>query len=460
MGLLRRKPRSTLDRILAGQAPAREALTSALLRGDTGALLTWHKDGEPVHTSGRAAYLVLGGPGAGKTTHLLIPAVLAHPAPVVSASTKHDVLQATANARGQIGRVLAFAPGAGQLGGGVIEARWSPLASAGDYEQAMRTAQAMVGAHVAGRQGGEHFASRAQQLLGCLFHAAAVAGASMPTLVGWVMAGDLAPGLAELEEQAPQSIALATLRGLDAIPDRERGSIVSTAADTLRAYQFSGALELARAPAPGENAAWLDPDAFAASAADTLYLVAPSHDQRLLAPVIVGVLTDLRHAAYRLSGELVRAGRGERRDPPILWALDEMANIAPVPDMMSILSEAGGQGLQVLGVLQDLSQARERWGPAADGLLSLVGTTAVMASVRDRNTLENLSAIIGDYDRPIATHSSSTTRGSSRAEGIHGLFEPRTLSDSRTAGESWTTRRERAVPPSRSRPSRPARRWS
>ncbi len=442
---LRRRPRSTLERIRAGESPAREALSTALLAGDTGALMCWRKDGEPLHSPGRAAVLVLGGPGAGKTTHVLIPGVLAHPGPVVAASTKPEVMQHTARGRQTAGRVLAFCPAGEPLPPGVVEARWSPLSSASDYEQAMRTAHALVGAHTHGRHGGgEHFVSRATALLGALLHAAALAGADIAAFVGWVLAGDLDPALSELDAHAPDSLALSTLRGIDRTPDRERGSILSTAADALGAYQFSGALRSATPPQPGENAAWLDPDAFVASEADTLYLVAPSHDQRLLAPLVVGLLTDLRHATYRLSAKLVRAGIGERRCPPVLWALDETANIAPIPDLPALLSEAGGQGLQVMVVLQDLSQARARWGPAASGLLSLVGTTAVLANVRDRQTLEDLSALVGDWDRPVKTVSDTTTRGSTREVGhlLAGSY-----STSASNASSWTTRRERVIPP-------------
>ena len=130
----------------------------------------------------------------------------------------------------------------------------------------------------------------------------------------------------------------------------------------------------------------------------------------------------------------------------MLWALDETANIAPLPDLPALLSEAGGQGLQVMVVLQDLSQARTRWATAGEGLLSLVGATAVLSNVRDRRTLEDLSALVGDWDRPVQTTSSSATRGHSRA--AHSLLAA-SLSRSHTRGESWTTRRERAIPPER-----------
>jgi type IV secretion system protein VirD4 len=46
----------------------------------------------------------------------------------------------------------------------------------------------------------------------------------------------------------------------------------------------------------------------------------------------------------------------------MLWALDEVANIAPIHDLPALVSQAGGQRPQVMVGLQDLSQARSRWG--------------------------------------------------------------------------------------------------
>ena len=84
----------------------------------------------------------------------------------------------------------------------------------------------------------------------------------------------------------------------------------------------------------------------------------------------------MRDAAY------ARARDG-RSGPPTLLALDEVANIAPIPDLPAMVSEGAGQGLLVLACLQDLSQARGRWGHAADGFLSLFGTTVVLPGIAD-----------------------------------------------------------------------------
>jgi type IV secretory pathway TraG/TraD family ATPase VirD4 len=56
------------------------------------------------------AVLLLGPPRSGKSAGLIIPAVLSHSGPVVSTSTKPDVLRPTLNARSRLGRVWEFDP--------------------------------------------------------------------------------------------------------------------------------------------------------------------------------------------------------------------------------------------------------------------------------------------------------------------------------------------------------------
>lgn len=162
------------------------------------------------------------------------------------------------------------------------------------------------------------------------------------------------------------------------------------------------------------------------------------------ASVIVGLLTAVREATYAVSAQLVRAGQGERRDPPVLLALDEAANIAPLPDLPALCSEAGGQGVQIMPVFQDLSQARQRWGQEGEGLLSLLSSVVVLPGIRDRASLELISMLIGDWDRPVET----VSEGRSESVSGAGLFGGGQRTSGATAGTSWTTRRERIMDPS------------
>ena len=88
----------------------------------------------------------------------------------------------------------------------------------------------------------------------------------------------------------------------------------------------------------------------------------------------------------------VRAGRG-REHRPACRSLPQIA------------SEGGGQGLTLLAALQDLSQARARWGKAADGFLTLFGTKLILPGIADTTTLEAVSTMLGEYDRQVISRS-------------------------------------------------------
>jgi type IV secretion system protein VirD4 len=75
-----------------------------------------------------------------------------------------------------------------------------------------------------------------------------------------------------------------------------------------------------------------------------------------------------------------------------------------------MVSEGAGQGLLVLACLQDLSQARSRWGGAADGFLSLFGTTVVLRGIADTRTLRDLSELAGEHPVVARTVSRSVDR--------------------------------------------------
>src|ERR1035437_1444707 len=137
--------------------------------------------------------MMLGPPRSGKTSSLIIPNVLAANGPVVSTSTKPDVLDATAAARSQSGRCLLFDPTGSTASSGDLEPlRWSPLQACRTWDGAMGSARSLVQvAAAAGSRGtaqndSTHWNERAQSLLAPLLYAAALDGADMRTVLTWV----------------------------------------------------------------------------------------------------------------------------------------------------------------------------------------------------------------------------------------------------------------------------------
>jgi len=334
--------------------------------------------------------LVLGPPRSGKTSSLIIPNILCANGAVVATSTKPDVLNATAPARATVGQCHLFDPTDSVSDRpGVHRLRWSPVPACTSWRTALATAHALVvvGSHGTGpaAPGGSHWTERAQSLLAPLLHAAALEGADMRTVLSWVDRHRALPAQ-QILSGAEEGVARDLLDGIVATDERELSGIWSTASGALGGFRSEEALAATCDPD-------FDPRAFVTST-DTVYIAAPAHHQALVAPLVVGLLDDIRRAAYERSASDI-GGPGV---PPVVLALDELANIAPLPDLPAMISEGGGQGVVTLACFQDLSQARHRWPTQADGFPSLFGTTVVLPGIGDVRTLEALSVLSGDHE--------------------------------------------------------------
>ncbi len=332
--------------------------------------------------------LVLGPPRSGKTSSLVIPNILRAGGPVVTTSTKPDVLDATVPARSRVGRCHLFDPsGSVPDRAGVHRLRWSPLPACTSWRTALATARSLVlvGSGAGGAPaGGNHWSERAQALLAPLLHAAALDGADMRTVLGWVDRHRALPAQQVLSGDAT-GMARDVLDGIVTTDERELSGIWSTASGALGGFRSEEALAATGDPD-------FDPQEFVGTS-DTVYIAAPAHHQALVAPLVVGLLDDVRRARYQRT-----ASGAAPETAPVLLALDELANIAPLPDLPSMISEGGGQGVVTLACFQDLSQARHRWPTQADGFPSLFGTTVVLPGIGDIRTLEALSVLSGDHE--------------------------------------------------------------
>lgn len=421
-------------RVAASANPLHEARSlTAAQRG--GVFLGLTPDYREWTTADRQqAVLVLGPPRAGKTSALIVPAILAASGPVVSTSTKGEVMCATAGARSELGRVWLFDPsGTSSVPAGVLELHWSPVRAARTWDGARAIADAMVDASSAGKgvDNASYWTESAKALLAPLLHAAALEGKTIVDVRRWVSRMWLEEA-GEILEAAGAEAAADDLSAAANTEERERSAVNATVRLVLNAYGSDSAA--VRSARPN-----FDADRFVRST-DTVYVTAPSHLQSILAPLVAGLLEEIRDATYahtRAQGQAQLAAT-----PPVLWALDEVANIAPLRKLPGIVSEGGGQGLQVMACLQDLSQARERWGVAAEGFLTLFGTKVIFPGIGDAKTLSALSTLAGDWDRPYTIFNASTGR-----QTTAGLPFGFSMGTTVTQGYSHEARREAVLTP-------------
>jgi len=394
-------------------------------------------------TEARRNLLILGPPRSSKTVGVLVPAILAHPGPVVSTSTREDVYDATAIVRTRMGRLWHFNADGGELLPGCIPLRWSPIIPSKDWAAAISLGKAM--ADISDSGNGEYsayFRTKAGVVIAALLHAAALGEKPMLWLLRAVNGErrilEEAEEILDSSFEPDTQIALSDLRGVLELDERTRSNVFSTTANAFAAYRLPGALASTE---PGEDG-YFDPAAFVAGQPDgynprrfamlwpqdvreelegfrfenqavgvydTVYLTASSSRQALVAPLVAALLSQLRDACFDRHRK--DRAKGKRR-PATLWALDEVAGIAPMKDLPeATLSQSGGQGLLVACVLQDLSLARAKWGEAGEGFLTLFGNIVVFPRLRDKETLEAISALAGYTWITVTSSGQSAGRG-------------------------------------------------
>jgi hypothetical protein len=390
-------------------------------------------------THPRRNLLILGPPRTQKTAGVLTPAILSHPGPLVSTSTKADVLRATGLVRARLGRVWHYSPDGGKTPPGCVELRWSPIPPSTEWSSAIALGKAM--ADISEQGSGEnsaYFRTKGGVLIAALLHAAALGNKPMLWLLRAVNGERRI--LEEAEEildgsfEADTQIALSDLRGVLELDERSKGPIFATTANAFAAYRLPGAIASTenvnfdpaafvagdpeafnplRVADPGENPdpeTMLDWQLGPKGRYDTVYITASSGQQNLVAPIVASFLSQIRESAFARHRDDEAADYFTR--PPTLWALDEVAGIAPMRDLPETLSQSGGQGLLVAVCLQDLQMARARWDKAADAFLTLFGNVVVLPGIRDDDTLRAISTVIGKHWVKVA--SQGTTQGTGR----------------------------------------------
>ncbi|WP_240474451.1 type IV secretory system conjugative DNA transfer family protein, partial [Intrasporangium chromatireducens] len=266
--------------------------------------------------------LILGPPRSGKGLHLVIPAILDAPGPVVTTSTRPDNLTTTLTARREKGPVAVFDPQ--HLTHGMPSvARWSPIRGCEDPHVAMVRAKALTTGAARGTTDATFWQASAEQAVRALLHAAALGGATPLDLYRWSMSAVTAGEAVDILTSHPNAAAgwQHTLRSLTNADPRQRDAVWAMVSIAFSSLADPKVLE-AVSPGPGEH---LDPRQFL-TADGTVYLLGTSTGASATAGLVGAFLEDILETARRLAA----ACPGARLDPPLSVILDEAANY-PLP---------------------------------------------------------------------------------------------------------------------------------
>lgn len=320
--------------------------------------------GTSVWASVEDSILLIGPPRSGKGAHIVINAILDAPGAVVTTSTRPDNLTATLRARQKIGPVAVFDPQhlAEGLPAGL---RWSPIRGCEDPLTAMIRATGLAagtGLSAGGVEGGGFWEGKTRTALQALLHAAALDHRPPSELFRWTLDPSAAADAVAILTANPRA-ATGWADSLQAMIDsdpRTRDSIWQGVSLALAALADPRVLD-AVSPREDED---FDPEAFLRDRG-TLYLLATGAGANNSAALVAAFVEDVVEAARRLAA----TSPGARLDPPLLLALDEVGNLAPLPSLPTLMAEGGGTGITTMPVLQSLAQAREKWSENAAGAI-------------------------------------------------------------------------------------------
>jgi type IV secretion system protein VirD4 len=252
---------------------------------------------------------------------------------------------------------------------------------------------------------GDFWYATAAKLLAPLLLAAARGGRSMADVVRWVDTQEVGE-VAELLERAHTPAALDAARATWCRDERTRSSVYTTAETVLAPFTL---------PAP-PGAAEFEPRLLL-EGNHTLYLCAPSYDQRRLRGFFTALTQQVLAHAFTASTK-----KGRPLDPPLLVVLDEAAHIAPLVELDGLAATCASHGIQLVTVWQDLAQVRARYGARAPTVLNNHRAKLFLPGIADPDTLEYASQLIGDEEvsqptvtrDPRGAHSTTSTRSPRR----------------------------------------------
>jgi type IV secretion system protein VirD4 len=164
---------------------------------------------------------------------------------------------------------------------------------------------------------------------------------------------------------------------------RLRGSVFATVENVVHGYADPGVADAATGQGI-DLRDWL-------SGNNTIFVVAPAHEQARLRPVLTVLVQQAVRTAYETANNC-----GGSLPRPCLVLLDEAGNIAPLRDLPTYASTARSHGITLVSIWQDLAQLKAIYGEQAHTVLNNHQAKLFGAGIADDATLEYVSRLIGD----------------------------------------------------------------
>jgi hypothetical protein len=274
--------------------------------------------------------------------------------------TSNPVLwQSTKDARAKLGPVHVYDPA--HLCDTPARLHWSPTTGCETKETAKARAQALLAPVRPTAKIDQAVADTAETLLRSYLHAAAIDSRTIRHVHRWCQGTQVQDAVKTLRTnpKAAPGAAGELEAALTAHP--ERRDIAQEL--TSRALSALFTVNIREACTPNRNDA-LALDSFV-DEGGTLYVVGESIEDPRTNPGAMPLLTALTSSVVERGRRMAERSSSGRLDPPLTLVLDDVAAVAPLPQLPELLAAGADRGLPTLALLRSREQARTRW-PDAD----------------------------------------------------------------------------------------------
>ena len=331
----------------------------------------------PYRLLARDSAIVFGPTQSFKTSRFVVPAIVNFHGAVIVSSVKSDVLDQSITQRRSRGPVAVFDPfGVTKEGNSYFDPLQYPI----DLIGAKRLADIICGADNAlnTTEESKFWYSLAARLLYPLLFAASHLGLGLSAVIEWVDDRNFTIAGEFLTKNQHEAARRSLSAGIDR-EERQLSSVVTTLEKCLAPFQFGTSAfpdykNLAKYQPKGES---------------TLYLIAPPNRQREIGSVFGATLTAIFDQIY-----------SESSNSELLVALDEAANLAPIPNLDEIVSTVASFGITMLSIFQDVAQVRARYGDRSATIINNHRAKIFLGASSDPETINLAELLCGGARRP------------------------------------------------------------
>ncbi|MEU5532577.1 type IV secretory system conjugative DNA transfer family protein [Streptomyces sp. NPDC020362] len=302
----------------------------------------------------RAEGAVLYGPPASRHT-TATQAIQDAPGPTVVVTSNPALWSDTKDARAKLGPTLLYDPA--HLCDTPARLHWPPTTGCEDKQTALQRATALLSPVRPTAKIDQAMADTATTLLRSYLHAAALENRTIRHVHRWSQGTQVQDAVRTLRTHpgAAPGAAGELEAALTAYPERRDMAQELTS----RALSALFTVNIREACTPNRTDA-LTLDSFIHEGG-TLYVVGESIEDPRTNPGAMPLLTALVSSVVERGRRMAERSSSGRLDPPITLVLDDVAAVAPLPQLPDLLATGAGQGLPTLALLRSREQARARW---------------------------------------------------------------------------------------------------